>query len=76
MGERHSLLRWTHQRPWGVNVAFDDGHGAFVELTQKDADKCAAQFNIGGSYVPSVYMYLFFKGADAGDFTELRNRFP
>jgi prepilin-type N-terminal cleavage/methylation domain-containing protein len=77
LGERQSLIHWPHQKPWGVNVAFDDGHGAFIELSQKDADTCATQFKkADSSYSGSVYTYLFFKGADSGDFTELRKRFP
>jgi hypothetical protein len=77
LGERQTLIHWPHQKPWGVNVAFSDGHGAFIEMTQKDADTCAIQFNKGdSSSAGSDYMYLFFKGADSGDFTELRMRFP
>jgi hypothetical protein len=77
LGQRGSMIHWPHQKPWGLNVAYNDGHGSFVELKQSDADKCALQFYTGGSpYAASVYMYLFFKGADNGDFTELRQRFP
>ena len=60
-----------------MNVAFSDGHGEFVQLTKKDYDTCIAKFFNGPSpYEASVYMHLFFKGADRGNFSELRKRFP
>jgi prepilin-type N-terminal cleavage/methylation domain-containing protein len=77
MGVRGSMTRWPHARPYGVNVAFNDGHGEFIEMTKQDYDKCAILFFTGGSpYPASVYMHLFFKGADNKNFTELRKRFP
>jgi prepilin-type N-terminal cleavage/methylation domain-containing protein len=77
LGERQSKIHWPHQKPWGVNAAFNDGHGAFIEMRQKDADTCAIQFNkADSSNSGSDYAYLFLNGADTGDFTELRKRFP
>ena len=73
VGQRGTTIRWPHIKPWGLNVAYNDGHGAFVELTKADNDKCADLFGNGGSPGPaSNFMYLFFLGADTGDFTEQR----
>jgi prepilin-type N-terminal cleavage/methylation domain-containing protein len=75
LGQRGSQIQWPHQKPWGVNVAYNDGHAAFLELSKKDADKCASLFATGGSPAPaSNYMWLFFNGADNVDWTELRQK--
>ena len=77
MGVRGTPTGWPHTKPYGLNVAFNDGHGEFVQLTKKDYDTCALKFyNDPSPYQASVYMFLFFKGADRGDFTEMRKRFP
>jgi prepilin-type N-terminal cleavage/methylation domain-containing protein len=75
VGQRGSSIHWPHQNPWGLNVAYNDGHGAFVSLTKADNDKCANLMANGGSPGPaSNFMYLFFNGADNGDFTEQRTK--
>jgi prepilin-type N-terminal cleavage/methylation domain-containing protein len=75
LGQRGSTIQWPHQQPWGLNVAYNDGHAEFRELSKKDADKCSTLFANGGSPAPaSNYIYLFFRGADTGDWTELREK--
>jgi prepilin-type N-terminal cleavage/methylation domain-containing protein len=73
LGVRGTFTKWPHDKPYGVNVAFNDGHGEFIELRKKDYEKCAYYFGTGGSPGPAaIYMNEFFKGADVKDFTMVR----
>jgi len=77
LGVRGTLTKWPHAQPYGVNVAFNDGHAEFVELTKRDYEKCALLFYTGDSPGPaSRYMQLFFEGADTKNFAQLRRVFP
>jgi prepilin-type N-terminal cleavage/methylation domain-containing protein len=76
IGVRGTLTKWPHAQPYGLNVAFSDGHGEFMELGKKDYEMCAQKFfNDPSPYQASVFMHLFFKGADKAEFSELRKRF-
>jgi hypothetical protein len=56
---------WPHQpRPWGVNVAWSDGSGSFVQLTKYDYD-VSARANyaaVQGGY--DLYCYFFWRALE------------
>lgn len=76
LGVRGTLTKWPHAQPYGLNVVFNDGHAEFMELTRRDYELCAYNFGptYSSPYEASVFMHLFFKGADIRNFTELRQR--
>jgi prepilin-type N-terminal cleavage/methylation domain-containing protein len=75
---------WPHLQPWGINVAFPDGHAEWVSMTKYDFD---VSTRIGsGSYDPYTYFFWravetqdyrdFSRKADARDWTGLRAQYP
>jgi prepilin-type N-terminal cleavage/methylation domain-containing protein len=70
-------LGWPHRKPYGINVAYSDGHAEFVQLLTSDFD---AAYRYGtkpdsGVVNASYYAVIMFKALDGQDFTELRNTF-
>ena len=71
-------LTWPHRQPYGVNVAYSDGHGEFVQLKRSDFDAAYRQATKPDSGVvnASYYTVIMFDALDSQNFIELRNTFP
>ncbi|WP_428940314.1 type II secretion system protein [Fontivita pretiosa] len=70
-------LAWPHRNPWGVNVAYSDGHAEFVQLNKSDFDAAFRHATKPDSGVVNAthYAVVLFKALDNKDFTELRKTF-
>ena len=70
-------ILWPHRNPWGVNVAYSDGHGEFVQLAKSDFDAAQRQALKPDPGVTNVshYTVIMFKALDDQNFTELRATF-
>jgi prepilin-type N-terminal cleavage/methylation domain-containing protein len=70
-------LSWPHREPYGINVAYSDGHAEFVQLKKSDFDAAYkfAKTPDSGVVNASFYTVIMFAALDNQDFTELRKTF-
>jgi prepilin-type N-terminal cleavage/methylation domain-containing protein len=70
-------LFWPHQKPYGVNVAYSDGHGEFVSMKTSDYEVALkwGRYPDPGVSTADWYTFLLFKALDNKDFTQLRKNF-
>jgi prepilin-type N-terminal cleavage/methylation domain-containing protein len=70
-------LAWPHRRPWGLSVAYSDGHGEFVQVNRSDFEAAQTHANKPdpGVSQASYYTVVMFKALDDKNFIELRNLF-
>jgi prepilin-type N-terminal cleavage/methylation domain-containing protein len=73
-----SGLSWPHTQPYGLNVAYSDGHAEFMQLNRRDYDAARAWATKvdPGVTNASYYTVVMFSAMDTKDFTELRKTFP
>jgi prepilin-type processing-associated H-X9-DG protein len=68
---------WPHRKPYGVNVAYSDGHAEFVAMTEADYKRNLTVSGIStGVKNSDVFVYNLFAALDNKDFTALRLAFP
>ncbi len=65
---------WPHRSPYGVNAAYSDGHGEFVQLLKRDFDS-SFKLPAPAGYADN-YVFNFFKAMDTKDFTAFRQLYP
>ena len=80
---------WSHQAPYGVNVTYSDGHGAFENVGIEEFER-ATFYNNNGGYsaagdsgvgyqsggIRDPFVRDFWRALDSGDFGKLRARWP
>ena len=59
-----------HVDPFGVNVAFADGHATWVELGDKELARCAVPTGMATAY-RDLFTYFYFRALGSGKFKEL-----
>jgi len=66
---------WAHKNPYGVNIAYSDGHAAYVDVGYTEF--------LRSDYVSNMtlierddFSFLFFKALDRGDFSQVQAAFP
>ena len=64
---------WPHVTPYGINVAYADGHAEFVQLTRKDYEAAIRPYEF---YQTDLYVFMMFKAMDTQNFAAVRKRFP
>jgi len=66
---------WSHKKPYGVNVAYSDGHTELVKTGKKEYLR---SFESSYAYSGSRgdFAFLFFKALDNEDFSRLEAAFP
>jgi prepilin-type N-terminal cleavage/methylation domain-containing protein/prepilin-type processing-associated H-X9-DG protein len=69
----HLTAPWVHQKPYGVNVLYTDGHAEFNNGTKQDYDR-STQFRITSQ--ADGYVHLMFKAFDKRDFGDVRAAYP
>ncbi len=72
VGPKGQVHHWPHTRPYGINVAYSDGHAEFLTLTEKDYQTALKIPAIGAA---DGYHYLMFQAYDTRDFTKVRTTF-
>ena len=74
-GSSHSIYHqpgnWPHVKPYVVNVAYSDGHAAGMVVDASLYEATAS----GNILDLDRYAYLFFKGLDDGDFSDVKSTF-
>jgi len=70
-------LSWPHRKPYGLSVAYSDGHGEFVSVNKSDFD-AAQTWSLkpdSGVSQASYYAVVMFSALDEKNFDELRSIF-
>ena len=73
---------WSHVAPYGLNVAFSDGHAAHINTGIDEYDRaaqynaCYSEANCVGDGTRDPFVFDFWKSLDSGDFSRLRSRWP
>ena len=65
---------WPHLNPWGVNVAFPDGHAEWVNMTKYDFEVSTRVATMpSGSY--DQYVYWFWRAIETQDYRDFSKLF-
>ncbi|HWP40812.1 MAG TPA: type II secretion system protein [Tepidisphaeraceae bacterium] len=66
-----ALVMWPHTKPYGICVAYSDGHCSYTPLTEKDW-KVIGTFDLGRA---DRYIVMYFQAFDSGDYSKVRRAY-
>jgi len=67
---------WPHVNPYGLNLAFADGHAEFMDVGFEEYRRAVHYMSADTTLIRDPFTFEFWKALDKRDFSELQDNWP